>query len=70
MANEGSNRNLYLAAIIAYLTGALFGYSVGFIGDILVLPSFLHHSTSIDFRQIAWPLQPPAPCPFGRSVHS
>lgn len=43
MANEGSNRNLYLAAIVACLTGALFGYSVGFIGDILVLSSFLHH---------------------------
>ena len=43
MANEGSNRNLYLAAIIACLTGALFGYFVGFIGGILVLPSFLHH---------------------------
>jgi uncharacterized membrane protein YfcA len=43
MANEGSNRNLYLAAIVAYLTGALFSYSVGFIGGILVLPSFLHY---------------------------
>ena len=39
----GSNQNLYLAASIACLTGALFGYSVGFIGGILVLPSFLHH---------------------------
>ncbi|OCL07003.1 general substrate transporter [Glonium stellatum] len=43
MANEGSYRNLYLAAVVACLTGALFGYSVGFIGGILVLPSFLHH---------------------------
>jgi len=43
MANEGSNRNLYLAAIVACLTGALFGYFVGFIGGILVLPSLLHH---------------------------
>jgi MFS family permease len=42
---EGSNRNLYFAATVACLTGALFGYSVGFIGGILVLPSFLH-----DFR--------------------
>lgn len=25
------------------MTGALFGYSVGFIGGVLVLPSFLHH---------------------------
>jgi len=39
----GSNRNLYFAATVASLTGALFGYSVGFIGGILVLPSFLHH---------------------------
>ncbi|GAM84753.1 hypothetical protein ANO11243_027540 [Dothideomycetidae sp. 11243] len=38
-----SNRNLYLAASVACLTAALFGYSVGFIGGILVLPSFLHH---------------------------
>ncbi len=40
---KGSNRNLYLAATVACLTGALFGYSVGFIGGILVLPSFQHH---------------------------
>lgn len=39
----GSNRNLYFAAAVASLTGALFGYSVGFIGGILVLPSFLRH---------------------------
>lgn len=38
-----SNRSLYLAAITACLTAALFGYSVGFIGGLLVLPSFLHH---------------------------
>lgn len=37
------SRNLYFAAIIACMTGALFGYSVGFIGGVLVLPSFLHH---------------------------
>ncbi|RMZ91457.1 hypothetical protein DV736_g1285, partial [Chaetothyriales sp. CBS 134916] len=37
------SRNLYLAAFIACLTGALFGYCIGFIGGILVLPSFLHH---------------------------
>jgi len=42
MATEGSNRNLYFAATVACLTGVLFGYSVGFIGGILVLPSFLH----------------------------
>ena len=36
-------RNLYLAAKVACLTGALFGYSVGFIGGVLVLPSFLRH---------------------------
>jgi len=34
---------LYLAASIACLIAALFGYSAGFIGGILVLPSFLHH---------------------------
>ncbi|KAJ9661619.1 hypothetical protein H2198_001795 [Neophaeococcomyces mojaviensis] len=38
-----SSRNLFVAATIACMTGALFGYSVGFIGGILVLPSFLHH---------------------------
>lgn len=38
-----SNRHLYFAAFIACLTAALFGYSVGFIGGVLVLPSFLHH---------------------------
>lgn len=38
-----SFRNLFLAATIACMTGALFGYSVGFIGGVLVLPSFLHH---------------------------
>lgn len=42
MAKEASNRNLYFAATVACLTGVLFGYSVGFIGGILVLPSFLH----------------------------
>jgi MFS family permease len=42
MSKEGSNRNLYLAAIVACFTGVLFGYSVGLIGGILVLPSFLH----------------------------
>lgn len=40
MVNEGPNRNLYLAATAACLTGAHFGYSVGFIGGILVLPSY------------------------------
>jgi MFS family permease len=42
MAKKGSNRNLYLAATVACFTGVLFGYSVGLIGGILVLPSFLH----------------------------
>lgn len=36
-----SNSRLYFAASVACLTGALFGYSVGFIGGVLVLPSFL-----------------------------
>ena len=39
----GSNRNLYFAAIVACMTASLFGYSVGFIGGVLVLPSFLRH---------------------------
>lgn len=38
-----SNRNLYLAAAVSCLTAALFGYSVGFIGGEIVLPSFLFH---------------------------
>jgi sugar porter (SP) family MFS transporter len=38
-----SNRNLYLAAAVSCLTAALFGYSVGFIGGEIVLPSFLSH---------------------------
>src|SRR3954465_5130477 len=38
-----NNKNLYLSALIACLTAALFGYSVGFIGGLLVLPSFLSH---------------------------
>ena len=40
---SGSNRNLYFAAAVACMTASLFGYSVGFIGGVLVLPSFLHH---------------------------
>lgn len=38
-----SNRNLYVAAAVSCLTAALFGYSVGFIGGEIVLPSFLSH---------------------------
>ncbi|KAL7007439.1 hypothetical protein EMMF5_002903 [Cystobasidiomycetes sp. EMM_F5] len=38
-----SNRNLYVSAVVGMLTGALFGYSIGLIGGILVLPSFLAH---------------------------
>lgn len=38
-----SCRNLYFGASVACLTGTLFGYSVGFIGGILVLPSFQRH---------------------------
>jgi MFS family permease len=37
------NTTLYLSALIGGLTAALFGYSVGFIGGIIVLPSFLSH---------------------------
>lgn len=36
-----NNRNLYIAATTACLTAALFGYSIGFIGGVIVLPSFL-----------------------------
>ena len=36
-----SNRNLYLAATVSCLTAGLFGYSVGFIGGMIVLPAFL-----------------------------
>ena len=36
------DRTLYFSAIIACLTAALFGYSVGFIGGLIVLPSFLY----------------------------
>lgn len=38
-----SNIHLYISALTACLTAALFGYSVGFIGGVLVLPSFLTH---------------------------
>lgn len=38
---KSSNAHVYLAACIACLTAALFGYSVGFIGGVLVLPAFL-----------------------------
>jgi MFS family permease len=34
---------LYVSAAVAASTGALFGYTVGFVGGLLVLPSFLHH---------------------------
>src|SRR5277367_806237 len=40
---KSSNAHLYIAASVACLTAALFGYSVGFIGGVLVLPSFLRH---------------------------
>ncbi len=39
MARQG----LYLAAIVACMTAALFGYSIGFVGGVLVLPSFQHN---------------------------
>ena len=38
-----SKTKLYLAAAVSGSTGALFGYSVGFVGGLLVLPSFLGH---------------------------
>jgi MFS family permease len=36
-----SNAHMYIAACIACLTASLFGCFVGFIGGVLVLPSFL-----------------------------
>ena len=38
--SQSSHSRLYVAACVACLTAALFGYSVGFIGGVLVLPSF------------------------------
>ena len=38
---KSSNSRLYFSACVACLTASLFGYSVGFIGGVLVLPSFL-----------------------------
>ena len=38
-----SSRNLYIAAVISCLTAGLFGFSVGYIGGEIVLPSFLRH---------------------------
>ncbi|KAH6705105.1 general substrate transporter [Leptodontidium sp. MPI-SDFR-AT-0119] len=38
-----SKRNLYLSALTGTQTASLFGYSVGFIGGLIVLPSFLSH---------------------------
>lgn len=38
-----SNGRLYFAASVACMTAGLFGYSVGFVGGVLVLPSFLRH---------------------------
>ncbi|GAB7355669.1 hypothetical protein MBLNU459_g6376t3 [Dothideomycetes sp. NU459] len=38
-----TSSHLYFAATVACMTASLFGYSVGFIGGVLVLPSFLRH---------------------------
>lgn len=38
-----SKKALWFAAAVALQTGATFGYSVGFVGGVLVLPSFLRH---------------------------
>lgn len=43
-----STTHLNLAAFTALQTGSLFGYSQGFIGGILVLPSFLRHFSLYD----------------------
>lgn len=42
-SSKSTNTNLYLTTLTAYQTASLFGYSVGFIGGLLVLPSFLTH---------------------------
>ena len=39
---------IYFAAGVAYLTASLFGYSVGFIGGVLVLPSSLQSLHLLD----------------------
>ncbi|KAG4438327.1 hypothetical protein IFR05_006171, partial [Cadophora sp. M221] len=38
-----TKKNLYLSALTGTQTASLFGYSVGFIGGLIVLPSFLSH---------------------------
>ena len=50
-----SNARLYAAASIACLTASLFGYSVGFIGGVLVLPSFLQsfHLNNLPASELA-----------------
>ena len=53
--SKSPNTHLYLAACTACLTASLFGYSVGFIGGVLVLPSFLHsfHLSSLPAADLA-----------------
>lgn len=41
MVSRSSNRNLWLAATISCFSSGLLGYSMGFIGGEIVLPSFL-----------------------------
>ncbi|KAK3682001.1 hypothetical protein LTR37_020679 [Vermiconidia calcicola] len=41
MASSSSDRNLYIAALISCFSSGLLGYSMGFIGGEIVLPSFL-----------------------------
>jgi MFS family permease len=50
-----SNTNLYLSSLTAGLTAALFGYSIGFIGGLLILPSFLsnYHLLSLSPSSLA-----------------
>jgi MFS family permease len=48
-----SKTRLYFSALTAMLTAALFGYSVGFIGGLLVLPSFLSHFHLADLPPIS-----------------
>lgn len=50
-----NNRNLYIAAAVSCLTAGLFGYSVGFIGGVIVLPSFLSqfHLNNVSPHELA-----------------
>lgn len=48
-----ANTNLYIASVVATLTSSLFGYSVGLIGGLIVLPSFLRHFDLSSLSEVA-----------------